>query len=736
MTTYCLRVTGRVQGVGFRPAVCRIAHQLGLSGEVCNAGGEAEILCNADASQLGQFLEALRQCPPPIRIDHITAGESVPRRFSAFTAAESYHKSEVSFLPADIGICPACLKELWERGNARRRYPFISCAQCGPRYTIIRSLPYDRERTAMDVFPMCSLCKKQYADVQDRRCHGETLSCHSCGPQLLGTVRGSGRRFEKEEALQQARALLQEGKIIAVKAVGGYNLVCRADSTAAVTALRTLKNRPTKPFAVLAASFSEAASICRISSQERALLESAARPIVLLRRAPGWEKAVCRETADPSGSLGIFLPAVGLYALLAEKLPLIVTSCNRSGEPILYRDSDLSAYYQEHTKIAGVFYNQRQILRPADDAVTRIIGGSPQLLRRTRGYMPEPVVTDAPLGEVLALGAQMEPAMCFAGSGRLCPVAVPGDLSELSSQQLFRDTVKDLSGLLQIRPQKVVCDLHPLYFTTALAKTYGLPVLQVQHHHAHALSVMVENHLSGEVLAVCFDGTGYGTNGAVWGGEFLLCKGLECTRVGHLAEIPMLGGDGSMRQGWKSAICHLAHAGLTSGDSRFPVVCAALRANINVIHNSSMGRLFDAAAAVLGLCQENTHQGRCAMTCENAAAAAAARGETPVPMDFAEQNGIFDPAPLFPVLLAEKENAGAAALGFHQAVVRMTVRMAQQCGVKQIALTGGVFANRILLEGCEEVLAKRGFAVYVNRQVPPGDGGISLGQAYYGLLKG
>jgi len=732
--TFRISLTGRVQGVGFRPTVCRTAKELGLEGEVRNFGTSAEILCSADSERIKVFTEKLRRLPPPVKVESIDAEEVAPRSFTGFHPAESTGKPHLSVLPADIGVCGECLRELAEKGNARYRYPFISCAQCGPRYTIIRKLPYDRGGTTMDVFPMCGLCREQYSSLKDRRCYGQTLSCPDCGPQLTG-IRRDGARTEKEAAVLDARGLLEQGAILAVKAVGGFNLVCRADRADSVTALRRLKHRPTKPFAVLFANLTELSSACLVSSLERELLCSAARPIVLLDRSPKWRRSVCDEVAGAYGLLGAFLPAVGLYAMLAENLPLVVTSCNRSGTPILFRDSDMREYFLSHDAVSGVFWNRREILRPADDSVARAVCGAPQILRRTRGYEPEPAVTNAPSGNLLALGAQLEPALCLASGGRIYPVAVPGDLDELSTRSLLKDTIADLSSLLNIRPESVVCDKHPLYYTTGLAHTLGLKCVQVQHHYAHAMSVIAEHGLKGKVLAVCFDGTGYGDNGSVWGGEFLLCDGASYSRAGHLAEIPMIGGDISMKQGWKSALCHLEYAGLESSDPRFPVVRAALRCGVNTIRSSSMGRLFDAVSAVLGLCRENTHQGRCAVACENAAAAALIAGEAPLQMAFSESGGVFDPSPLFPVLLSAKD-AKTAALGFHRAVIRMVVQMAKEVGAEQVALCGGVFANRILLEGCRSELEKRGFSVYWNRSVPPGDGGISLGQAYYGLLKG
>lgn len=742
--TVRLTVTGRVQGVGFRPAVRRIARRLGVCGTVRNLGGAAEIVCNADGALLDQFTQQLQNCPPPVWVERVAAEGVPPRRFSDFTIDRSGGEPENPLLPADQGVCPDCLRELADPADPRYRYPFISCAQCGPRYTVIRRLPYDRARTSMDVFPMCPLCDAQYRDPDDRRCHGQTLSCHHCGPQLLGRTR-DGAGTEGGMAVRSARALLAAGGIIAVKAVGGYNLVCPAGREGSVRALRDIKRRPTKPFAVLFSGLGELAAVCEADEEEQALLQSPARPIVLLGRRDGWERAVCPAVAGTDGTLGAFLPAFGLYALLADGMPLVVTSCNRSGAPILYDDAGMQALFAEEPRIAGLFWNTREILRPADDSVARIIGGAPQVLRRARGYMPEPAACNLPDGAVLALGAQLEPALGFAQAGRFYPAAVPGDLDEPETQALFARTARDLAGLLRLSPRAVVCDRHPGYVTTALAAQAGLPVIAVQHHHAHAAAVIAEHGLQGPVFAACFDGTGYGDNGAVWGGEFLLCEGADYVRAGHLTEIPMLGGDQSMKQGWKSALCHLLHAQGTGGavegcalwrDARLPVVRAALEHGVNRVYNASMGRLFDAAAAILGLCGENTHQGRCAVACEQAAWRAVRAGKRALPMDFAQpvQNA-YDPAPVIAALCAA-DDPEAAALGFHQAVIRLAVRAAETAGVRQVALSGGVFANRLLLSGCEEQLARRGFAVYYNRAVPPGDGGLCLGQAYLGLLKG
>ena len=426
--TWELFIQGRVQGVGFRPAVLRLAHKLKLTGWVANSSGAAWITVNASAAELQQFCAALRALPAPVALTHLDARTTTSRRFVAFTIRESGGRIPAPVVPADLGLCPDCLAEMLAGGNRRFHYPYISCAQCGPRYTIMQALPYDRERTTMSEFTMCPNCSREYANPADRRCYGQTLSCPECGPQLYGRVRGGADYLPAAAALAAARDLLTAGKIIAVKSVGGFNLVCRADLDPAVQALRELKHRPSKPLAVLVRDLAAARQLCTVTAAEAELLQRPARPIVLLQRitmadvfkesavaaketvavsgtpAPittaavvAAQEQIARSVAYPYGRLGIFLPPQGLYALLAADFPLVVTSCNESGAPIIFRDGDMEKYYAAHPAVAGLFTYVRAILRPADDSVVQVVAGRTQILRRTRGYLPEPVaVTTAP----------------------------------------------------------------------------------------------------------------------------------------------------------------------------------------------------------------------------------------------------------------------------------------------------------------------------------------------------
>ena len=893
--TVAITVYGKVQGVGFRPLVCRLAKDNKLTGFVRNAGTHVEIMATGVAEHIEKLCDSLRNAALPVIVERFVCRQVPLQEFATFTSVLSTESKEVKLVSADIGICENCLRELKEKGNRRQGYSYISCAQCGPRYTIIRKLPYDRANTTMDQFALCDDCAEEYGDMQNRRGHGETISCYRCGPQLQCVVKdgfknifksdcGKGhflktaflnsdnnsawidsdsnkfsvddnenhcngfnsvnRQAQDKNIITVARELLKQGQIIMVKAVGGFNLLCRADKAEVVTRLRDLKKRMSKPFAVMVTDLALAENFCYISAEEKSLLQSAARPIVLLQKKKSkndWltekisedslKDSITKRTdvtsssqinveaeetnsvpmfladnvTDVSDQVGVFLPSMGFYSELDVNFPFIVTSCNYTGQPIIYKDKEAQRFFEEHANIAALFTYERDILRPADDSVTRIINGRVQVLRRTKGYMPEPipilnyknncdtVISDLQFkltanskqferkvstykkswkDKVLALGAQMEPGFCLTAERQFFPAEIPGDISLEKTENFFADSVHDWMQLLNIKPQAVVADLHPGYTSSQWGKKFaeqnGLSFYQVQHHHAHALAVMAEHHLKEKVLAVCFDGTGLGTDGTVWGGEFLLCEGSGFTRVGHLKSIPMLGGDVSMQQAWKTALCHLAAAGLHSHDPRFAIVQKALALDVNVIQTSSMGRLFDAASSLLGLADFNSHQGRCAMALESVARTALMEKIKPLPLAFtkewdkSDENNknsndrrfnetinadvkdnynfekvLYNPAPVWEALLQvkrERKDICAAALGFHYAVVNMVIGMAERMGVKQVILAGGCFANRILLESCTKELQKKDFQVYYNEAVSCGDGSISLGQAYYGYI--
>lgn len=735
MLTYRITALGRVQGVGFRPLICRLAGAHHITGTVRNEGGVVTIIAQGSREALLSFMEDIRAARPPVEVAEMRVEEIATAPLPDFRAIVSGGAARAPLFPADLGICEDCQADMKDPKDHHYGYPYTSCTACGPRYTMIEALPYDRERTTMKDFPLCKDCEKEYQSLSDRRCHAESIACAHCGPQLKGWTRE--KRFEKEAAMAEAIRLAKEGAILLVKAMGGYQLVCRGDRKETAGRLRRMKHRSGKPFALMMKDIDMAKAWAMLSEKEIEMLTSPVRPILLV--SP--RRKVLPAVASRVPRLGLCLPSTGFYSQLAEGVdaPLIVTSANRSGDPMIFRDEEARAYYEAQEDIAGLFFYDREILRPADDSVMQLQGRTSQLLRRTRGFLPEPVVRDAPSGTVLATGADMAPGFALAGGGFLYPAEVPCDILNERSQAFFLETEQDWEQLLGLTPAAVVSDLHPAYLSRRLgekiAKERGIPFYTVQHHHAHALSVMAEHHLQEASLAFVFDGTGYGEDGTVWGGEILLCEGTSMQRVGHLAPISMIGGDASMKQAWKSALSYLAAADLPSKDPRAPLVRAALSHHVNIIKSSSMGRLFDAAAALLGLGEENHFKGECPMALE--AAAMAARRGIPLSFQSEEKEGclLWDGRTLLASLLASHGTIEEKALAFHEAIAAMILSSAEHFGIPRILLSGGCFANQLLLTRAREALQKHGFSVYTNEKVPPGDGGIALGQAWFYLMK-
>lgn len=734
--TWKLTVSGRVQGVGFRPFVCRLAEKMAIQGRVMNLGGIVEIKAQGSQEALLSFVQKIKEISLPAQVETLEIEEIKSALYEGFHSIPSDGKPVEPIFPADIAICEDCQKELLDPASRYYGYPYTSCTACGPRYTIIKKLPYDREHTTMKDMKLCADCQTAYENLSDRRCHGETISCPHCGPQLQ-----EGNGVESKTAMEHAISLVKQGKIILVKALGGYQLVCRADATRAVQLLRQIKHRERKPFALMAFGDAEVEKICRVSAEEKKALHSPMRPIVLLQKKA---EIAYEGVADGVPRLGILLPSTAFYVLLTQGVgvPLVVTSANRSGEPILYTDEEAKRWYDRLNGIDGFFFYDRDILRPADDSVMKIQGGKQQLLRRTRGFLPEPVIRKGMGGHVLATGADMEPSFCLTGGGRYYPCQVPCELENEKAEQFLQDTEKDWEAMMGIHPQYVISDAHPRYFSSAwgrkLAKERHIPFLTVQHHQAHALSVMAEHQLKGPCLAFVFDGTGYGTDGTIWGGEILYCEGSTMERVGHLKTTPMIGGDLSMKQAWKTLLCYLVSSGFPSSDSRYELVKLALQSQLNTIGNSSMGRLFDGAAALLGLGDTNHFKGECPMALERAAQMALEQGRKGTALTWqpeeAEGEYIWNPKPLWEGLLESHDTIEEKALGFHEAIVSMIEQSALHCGISQILLSGGCFLNGVLLEKAIDALQTHHFTVYTNEKVPCGDGGIALGQAYYGNL--
>ena len=742
--TVSFTVFGIVQGVGYRPFVAGLAEEAGVSGFVRNCGGIVEICVSGGERQVRRFSARLHGEAPEGAFVLSIEEKRVPERgFDGFRIAESgavpERAEETPLIPPDLPMCDACARELKDPENRRYRYPFISCASCGPRYSIISGLPYDRPQTTMRDFPLCPSCAEEYR--HGRRRYAQTISCRGCGPQLL--YRGTGGvRCEKEEALRLGVRRLKSGAVLALKGVGGYQFVCLPSLPGAVERLRLLKGREKKPFAVMFSSVEEIRRSCAVSAEEEKLLRSAARPIVLLRKTA---EPFCPGVSGDSRFIGAFLPYTGLHQILTEECgPLIATSGNITSEPITIRDEDVFAMRSPY--LDGVLYNTREILNPLDDSVARVFRGKPQLIRRSRGYVPLPVLLREPARRpVFAAGGDLKSCFCLLSGSRAYLSQYFGDLESYGVRNNYREGLGRMEQIFGIAPAAVACDLHPGYFSSALAAKEaerlgaGKPLF-VQHHHAHAASVMAENGLDG-CIGVVFDGTGYGTDGTVWGGEFLLCRGASFERRGRLSGVTLCGGDAAATNAALTADCYRFAAGETSGGPSFPLAAAAVKNGVNTFTSSSMGRLFDAAAACLGIREANGYEGECPIALENAAAAALEAGTEPLPLRFrTARDGsgclVADQVDLFRQLLRAARTGGqnAASLGFHRAVAALVeevcLAVRGETGENRVALSGGVFANLLLASECFDRLEKGGFQVYTNRLVPSNDGGISLGQAW------
>ena len=742
-----LIATGVVQGVGFRPFVANLAREYGLAGHVRNEGGQVRIVAYGDRASLTCFANAVRAGAPAAgrvwgleqRLESLPEGEMPPE---VFTIEPSGDAAGILLPTPDIALCADCQREMDTPGDPRFQNPFISCAHCGPRFTIIDRLPYDRQNTAMAAFPLCDLCEAQYREPADRRYHAQTVCCNRCGPQLAWQERAEVGAATGDSALAAAARAIRRGGVIAVKGIGGFHLVCDALREDAVSALRILKSRESKPFAVMFGSMEGLREHCEASADEAALLTGPERPIVLLRR--GKTSDVAPGVYGSSPYLGAFLPYTPLQRLLLRQAaPLVMTSANPSGLPILKDDADALAFMGANPLLEGVLYHDRAILRRADDSVLAAVRGEPLFFRRARGYVPLPVPLDAEIGPaVLALGAQMKNTVCLRRGRHLYPSAEIGDLDSMETVALYRETIEDMQALLAIRPEVAACDLHPGYESTRFALATGLPVVQVQHHFAHVASVLAETSRDGPVIGVAFDGTGYGSDGTVWGSEFLIASASGFERAAHLKPLRFVGSDESVRQCWKSAACLLYAAGLldTSADERYPALKAALDGGFNTIVSSSMGRVFDGVSSLLGLCHRSDYDGQGAVELENAAAKAAenpAIGAFPFAVEEACGKLTVDLSPCIRTLVACRdagEDAGLLALRFHMTVCDMAAAVCgmlrRRFGLSTVALSGGVFQNRILLSRLLPMLEQAGFETLVNHLVPPGDGGISLGQAY------
>jgi hydrogenase maturation protein HypF len=746
-----LHVAGVVQGVGFRPFVYRLARRFDLQGWVRNAAGDVEIALEGQFENLESFLEALpREAPRLARIERIhRAWRSVEGHTDFIILASEDEPDRRQPVPPDVALCLACERELVEEGNRRQGYPFITCTDCGPRFTVIEALPYDRERTTMRAFTQCPSCAAEYSSPGDRRHHSETNSCPACGPRIwLELAPGFAWERMGGDPIEEAARLLETGRILGVRGFGGYHLVVDATNEGAVGELRRRKRRDAKPFAVMVASLAEARRLADILPEEERLLVSQERPIVLLRSRP--QSPIAPNVAPQLDTVGLMLPSTPLHHLLLARLgrPLVMTSGNVSDEPIVIDNQEA------RRRLAGIvdawLMHNREILSRCDDSVLRLAAGAPLFLRRARGFAPLPLrlPVESPV-PLLAVGPHLKNTFTLAHGDQAYLSPHIGDLDSIESLDHFRETLATYQRLFRTTPEAVVHDLHPGYLSTRLARDMGLArTLAVQHHHAHIAAVMGEHGVTTPVIGLAFDGTGYGDDGAVWGGEVLVADLQGYRRVAHLRYAPLPGGDRAVRQPWRTV---LGYASLDRWMS--PALTIAfqgvdphelhlaqrqLEAGINSPLASSMGRLFDAAAAVLGLRGISHYEGQAAMELE-ALAGRRVAAERPILIEEDPDslgNWIIDPVPLLGALGLRRqrgEDVADLAADFHASVAwaatQVVSRVADSTGITTVALGGGVFQNGRLLGSMIERLEDMGLRVLVPRALGPNDGAISYGQA-------
>lgn len=741
-------VEGVVQGVGFRPFVYGHAVKLELAGWVRNIGSGVEIVVEGRSCNIESFVDELRASPPPLaRITTIRVAYEEAAGRSSFAIVASLPGTGTQPIPADVALCRACRTELYDPADRLYRYPFINCTDCGPRYSVIEGLPYDRDRTTMRSFGMCDACRAEYDDPSSRRFHAEPIACPQCGPAVALVLPNA--RTTHEQAVAQARRILFDGGILALKGLGGYHLACDARNDSAVGRLRAWKERGDKPLAVMVRDVTELRRIATIDDAELAVLQSPIHPIVLV--AHRAENRLAPSVHPGVETIGVMFPYTPLHLLLIDDTSdvpsppsLVMTSGNRSSAPMIVDDG---VALETFAGIAdAILVHDRPIATRIDDAVSHVVGGVETPLRRARGYAPLPLRLPFPSAPLLACGADLKNTICLANGDYAILSAFIGDLENFDVHCEYEATIERLSGLSRIEPEIVCHDLHPEYWSRRMAERRyaGLRLIGVQHHHAHVAACMAEHGLRGPVLGIAFDGTGFGTDGHLWGGEFLVAEYATFERAAHFAYIPMFGGDRAILEPYRMALAYLRAAGIP-WDERFAPVRAAGSAGRSLLEaqaangfamplTSSVGRLFDAVASLLDVRQRITYDAQAAIELE-----ALSAPELYAPYDFSVDEGSpakIDVTPMIRQIaddLARKTSVQQIASRFHETLVSITLRIAtrtrRERGITDVVLSGGVFQNARLARDVSQALDVAGFSVFCHHQVPANDGGISFGQA-------
>lgn len=742
-------IKGIVQGVGFRPFIHKLVQNYNLSGWVLNSNQGVEIDVEGEREELNSFVSDIKDKLPPLaRIEKIEVNQLPLIDYKGFSIKKSITKEENSFVlvSPDISICEDCLQELFDPHNRRFHYPFINCTNCGPRFTIIKDIPYDRGKTTMRVFEMCPQCQSEYENIEDRRYHAQPNACAECGPQVF--LYQNKRKLESIDPIKEAIKLLKDGKIGAIKGLGGFHLACDATNNEVVTKLRLLKNREAKPFAIMSFNLEKIKQYCKLGKKEEKWLVNRARPIVLLKKKE--DSLISSLVAPRNNYLGVMLPYTPLHYLLLKDnfTALIMTSGNIADQPII---GDNQEALEKLDGIADFFllYN-RDIFNRCDDSVVKIVNDGNVFFRRSRGYVPYPIILDFKLKEVLALGGELKNTISFSKENYVFLSQYLGDLKSVETLNFLKESIENLEKIFRVNPETIACDLHPDYLSTQFAEEIGakkgLKVVKVQHHHAHIVSCMAENNIKEKVMGVAYDGTGYGDDGKIWGGEFLLCDLKKYFRVGHLKYYPLPGGDKAIEEPWRMAYSYLysiygPKAKTLDIDfnhrmdyDKLSIIEKMIDKNINSPLTSSCGRLFDAASSLIGIRDEINYEGQAAMELESLCAfGIKERYKFCIYKEGKEF--IIDPQEIFIDIIEDLKRGidkKVMAAKFHNTVAEFTLNLCgkikENTGINKIALSGGVFQNHYLTEKIISLLERDDFRVYTQRIVPPNDGGISLGQ--------
>lgn len=762
--TLCIRVYGIVQGVGFRPTVSRHALSCGVNGYVCNKGPYVEIVAQGSEAALEGFIRKVEKEPPKraviLKVDVLAQDDN--EIYSTFEITQSEKETGDILIPPDIAICDECKRELFDKTNRRYLHPFINCTCCGPRLTILDALPYDRERTSMKDFPMCKECREEYHEPTTRRYDAQPVCCNSCGPKVYLL----GRPEQGSEAITKARRIIRDGGIIAVKGIGGFHLCCDATNANAVMRMRSQKNRPMKPFAVMMRNLQTVRSMCELTAEQEAVLTGHQKPIVLLKKKK--ETNICKAVAPGNPRIGVMLPYAPIQLLLFDYEDdirisdvLVMTSANTSGAPICREEED--AISELGDLCDAILSHNRKIRMRADDTVMDFFQNKEYMIRRSRGYAPLPYMVSDCGGmqafDVLAMGGELKNSFCIGKKQLFYMSPYIGDMEDIRTVTALRESVSRFMDMLEVKPKAVACDLHPRYNTTVVAKEYGLPIIQVQHHFAHIVSCMAENDYMKPVIGVAFDGTGYGTDGTIWGGEILLADGQGFERFGHIAPFVQIGGDASAKEGWRIAASMIYGLYGEEEDALSVIqqlgICSKEEAKLlfrmydkkmNAITSTSAGRLFDAVSAILGLRRASSFEGEASMELQFAAEAYEQEMLLTTKLQNTDLNIVYKQTgssgfmlrtdQLVAAILSQAlygANRGKLAYLFHKELAKLInqacVSARQQTGRNVCALSGGCFQNLLLLKLCKELLEDNGFVVLTHHLIPPNDGGIALGQA-------